>query len=116
MDQVQLERERLLQEREQWQIKTNQLHQHELNKLHKTVEAEREDLIREREVWQEEADKMHSLELEKIQQERDMLLSDRDEIECNNMSFKVQQQSSVDVKDLKFLSELEELLRDKDIK
>lgn len=116
MDQLQREREKLLQERESWQIKNNELHAKELEALKKQMENEQTELLKEREVWQKEMDRMHRIEMDKIMHEKDNLLKERETIEYEKFDFKASlKQSHIEVKDLKFLQELEDLLREKDM-
>lgn len=66
MDQIQKEREKLLQERESWQVKNNEIHSKELEAIKRQIENERAELLKEREVWQAEMDRIHKIEMDKI--------------------------------------------------
>lgn len=115
MDQIQKERERLLHERENWQVKNNSIHSKEIDGIKRQIESERAELAKEREVWQAEMDRIHKIEMDKIMQEKDNLLKERSNIEYEKFDYKASvKQSHVEVKDLKFLQELEDLLREKD--
>lgn len=88
MDQLQREREKLLQERETWQVKNNEIHAKELDGLKKQIETEREELLKEREVWQKEMDRIHKIEMDKIMQEKDNLLKEKETMEYEKFDFK----------------------------
>ena len=60
-------------------------------------------------------DRIHKQEMEKIGEEKDRLAKERENIEYEKFDFKAQlKQSHIEITDLKFLQELEDLLREKD--
>ena len=74
MDAVRRERDKLLEEREGWQMKSNMMHEREVEEMRRSVERERREMLREREVWQKEMDRMHKVEMEKIMQEKESVM------------------------------------------